>query len=211
MQRCIAQSQGEQRDDLQDLSGVEDPAVANLVVRHVLQDGDEVRQHKDIQSSEVPQQDGHKRADNPLRPEGGWLQRNGAEVVQTGHDHNRPLQSAVDLSEDLNQQTRVVPGHLQAQEEEVSVAVDVNGGEDEGQGCVYNSQGHAEDPHEASADVVPLEKHQGPVEETLHSQTEQDAGDGDVHSVFPGGVFNQMCTTDCSPLWRLCCCFCCGG
>lgn len=60
MQRCTAQSQKEQCDDLQDLRGAEDPALVNLLVRHVLQHWAEVRQEEDIDSSEEPQENGHE-------------------------------------------------------------------------------------------------------------------------------------------------------
>lgn len=77
-------------------------------------------------------------------------------MVQTSYDNNRELQSTVDLSYDLNQQTYVVSGQLQAKQEELSITVEMNSGEDEGQGCVDDSQGNTENPHKASADVDPL-------------------------------------------------------
>lgn len=60
MQRCTAQSQEEQHGNLQDLRGVEDKALVNLVVRNVLHDGSVVRQQEDVESSEEPQEGGHK-------------------------------------------------------------------------------------------------------------------------------------------------------
>lgn len=136
--------------------------------------------------------------DLPFPPGGGRGQRNSAEVIQTGHHHDGPLQNAVDLSEDLSQQTRVVCGQRPVEEEEGSISVDVNGGEDEGHGRVQDRQGHAENPHEAAADVSPLEKHQGPVEQTFPSQSQQDGEDGDVHAVWRcGGVCRPSRTRSC--------------
>lgn len=80
-------------------------------------------------------------------------------MVQTGHDYHRELQSTVDLSCNLDQQTNVVSGELQAKQEELSVGMELNGGEDDSQGCVSDGQGNTEKPHKAPADVVPLQKH----------------------------------------------------
>lgn len=77
----------------------------------------------------------------------------------------------------------MVPGELHAQDEDVSVGVDVEGGEEEGEGGVDDSEGEAEHSHEASADVLPLKKDQAPVEQKLSCQTEQDGRDGEVHGV----------------------------
>lgn len=111
-------------------------------------------------------------------------------MIQTGQDHDGPLQDAVDLTQDLNQQTGVVCGQLQVWEkvEGSVVSVEVDGDEEERQGRVYEGQGNTETPHEAAADVSPLEKHQGPVQEALPTQTEQDGGYGDVHGVWPRGA-----------------------
>lgn len=87
------------------------------------------------------------------------------------------------MSEDLNQYTYMVPGQLHAQEEGISISVDVKGGDKEGQGCVDDSEGKTENSQEAFADVVTLEKHEGPVEQTFSCQTEKDGGDRDVHDV----------------------------
>lgn len=121
------------------------------------------------------------------------------EMVQTGHDCNRPLQSTVDLSEDLNQQTYMVGGQLQVQEDDVSTGVDVKDGDAEGHDCVDDGEGNTERSQEAFADVAPLEKHQGPVEQTFSSQTEQDGGDGDKHGMYHGVLWVIMGG-------RLCCC-----
>ncbi|KAK2822625.1 hypothetical protein Q5P01_022690 [Channa striata] len=101
-----------------------------------------------------------------------------AELVQTNHDHNWVLQNTIDLTYDLNQQTYVVFCQVQAQQEELSIPMEMNAGEDDGECC----------PHEAPADVVALQKHQGPVEETFRSQTEQNEVDGVIHDVFSTGA-----------------------
>lgn len=197
MQRCKAQSQEKKHyGNLQDLRRVEDPALVYLVMRHVLQDRNEVRQPKEVENSKVPQKDGNQWANEPSDPNGGRLQpqRNDAEMLQTSYNHNRPLQRTVDLSKDLNQQTYVVSAQLQAQEDNESIRMDVNGGPDKGQSRVNDSQRNTENPHEAFADVAPLDKHQGPVEQTFPSQTEQQGGDRDVHGVLSGRVFNQKST-----------------
>lgn len=54
-------------------------------------------------------------------------------MAQTSGDYNRPLQSAVDLSDNLNQQTYMISGQLGAQEEDVSISVEVNCGDTDGQ------------------------------------------------------------------------------
>ncbi|KAG8014288.1 hypothetical protein GBF38_017241, partial [Nibea albiflora] len=84
-------------------------------------------------------------------------------MVRTSQDYNRPLQRTVDSSEDFNQQTYVVPGQLQSQEEDLSVIADVNGGDREGQGGVDDGEGNGENSQEAFADVLTLEKHEAPV------------------------------------------------
>ncbi|KAI4809252.1 hypothetical protein KUCAC02_018158 [Chaenocephalus aceratus] len=98
MQRCTAQNQEERRSNVQDLRGVEDPALVDLDVKHFLHDGPEVRQQENIESREDPQQAAHKEA----QPAGGLPPpSDGEEMVQTGQDYDRPLQSAVDFSKDL--------------------------------------------------------------------------------------------------------------
>lgn len=59
MKRHTGQGQGEQHDNLQDLTGVENPALVYLGVRHILQDRAEVKQQEDIESGEYPQEDSH--------------------------------------------------------------------------------------------------------------------------------------------------------
>lgn len=54
MQSCIDQSQEQQHGNLQDLKGVKGPALMYLVVRHILQGRNKVRQQEDVESSEVP-------------------------------------------------------------------------------------------------------------------------------------------------------------
>ena len=98
----------------------------------------------------------------------------------------------------------MVPGELQAQEEDISV--DVKGGDGKGQGGVDDSEGNTEDSQEASADVFPLEKHEGPVEQAFSSQTEQDGGNGDVHGVQSGRDLNQASSRHSGTLWRLAYC-----
>ncbi len=171
----------------------------NLVVRHILQDWNEVRQQEDVEHSEEPQEDSHKDVNRPSDTCSGGLQplSDRAEMVQTSYDYNRPLQGSVDLSKDLNQQTDVVSGQLDAQED-TSISMDVKGGDRDGQSCVYDSEGNAENSQKAFADVVTLEKHEGPVEQTFSSQTEQDGREGDVHGV----QFEQSCLSRYGgPLW----------
>lgn len=109
MQRCTAQDQEERCSNVQDLRGVKDPALVDLDVKHFLHDGPEVRQQEDVESREDPQQAAPKEA----QPAGGLPPpSDGEEMVQTGHDHDRPLQNAVHFSEDLDQQTHMVPGQL---------------------------------------------------------------------------------------------------
>ncbi|KAF3698776.1 hypothetical protein EXN66_Car014463 [Channa argus] len=105
-------------------------------------------------------------------------------MVQTSHDHNWVLQNTIDFTYDLNQQTYVVFGQLQAQQEAPSITMEINDGENKGQRCVNNSQGNAENSHEASADVVPLQNHQGPVQHALPSQIKQNEVDGVIHDVY---------------------------
>lgn len=120
-------------------------------------------------------------------------------MVQPGHERNGPLKSTADLSEDLDQQARVIPGQSQAREGDVSMRV--QGGDEEGQDGVHDSQGDGENSQKALADVGPLEKHQNPVEEAFSSQTEQDTSDGDDHgaAVFKGQWVSGS-------LGKLCCC-----
>lgn len=60
IQGCTAQNQEEKHDKLQDVIGVEDPALLYLVVSHILHNGNEVRQQEDVESSEVPQEARHE-------------------------------------------------------------------------------------------------------------------------------------------------------
>lgn len=83
-------------------------------------------------------------------------------MVQSTQTQDGPLEKAVDLSEDLNQQTHMEPGELHSQESEGAFGK-VEGAEAEGQRGVNHSQGNAENSQEAFGDVVPLEKHQIPV------------------------------------------------
>lgn len=57
--RRAAQSQGEQ-GNLQHPGRVEEPAVADLKVRHILQDGNKAGQQEDVEDGGEPQEDGEK-------------------------------------------------------------------------------------------------------------------------------------------------------
>lgn len=74
----------------------------------------------------------------------------------------------------------------------MSLSLEVQGGDGEGQEGVDDSQGHTENSQESSADVLPLEEHQRPVENTFSSQAPQDGGDGDVHCVFKEALLLWM-------------------
>lgn len=57
----------------------------------------------------------------------------------------------------------------------------MDGGEGERQCCVYGGERHGENSQEAPEDVSPLEKDEGPTEETFPSKTQQKRGDADIH------------------------------
>lgn len=173
-----AHSQGK-HGNLQDLGGVEDPALVNLAVRHIFQNGNKVWQEKDVEEDSEPHDDGQSYVDKPSGSGRAGVPplSNSGEVVQSSQAQNRPVKRAVDLSEDLNQQTHVKPGELQAQKSE-GAAGGIEGANAEGQRRVDDGQRNNENPQEAFGDVVSLEKHQSPVKPTLDSQTEQDGEDG---------------------------------
>lgn len=106
-------------------------------------------------------------------------------MIQASQGHSRPVQSIVDLAQDLNQQTNVISGHPQTQEPHGAVAVDVEGGEGEGQCCVDGCERNGENSQEAPEDVLPLENDEGPTEETFPSKTQHNKGDTDIHVWCP--------------------------
>lgn len=72
MEQHTAQSQGED-GDLQQLGGVEDPALANLAVRHVLQNEVKVWQDEDVEDGGGPQEGGEKYVDKESGCGGGGM------------------------------------------------------------------------------------------------------------------------------------------
>lgn len=103
-------------------------------------------------------------------------------MVQSSQTEDGSLERAVDLAKDLNQQTYMKPGELQAHESDGAFGK-VEGANAEGQGRVNDGQRNTENSQKAFGDVIPLEKHQIPVQPTLDSQTQQDGEDEQLHCV----------------------------
>lgn len=183
VERRTAQGQGE-HGNLQQAGCVEEPAAANLAVRHLLQDGNEARQEEDVDDGGEPQEGGEKQVDQQSGSGSGGVEAvsDCAHMVQSSQTQDGPLQRAVELAQDLNQQTHVKPGELQAQDGE-GASGKVEGADGEGQGGVNEGQRNTENPQEASGDVAPLEGKQDPVQPSLDSQTEQQGEDEQLHCV----------------------------
>lgn len=54
MHQYTAKYQEDQHGNLQDLGGVEEPALVNLVVRHIVKDSNEIWQHEKRKNSKEP-------------------------------------------------------------------------------------------------------------------------------------------------------------
>lgn len=179
-----AQGQG-QHGNRQHLGRVEDPALAYLAVRHVLQKGGEVRQEEDEEDGGEPQDGGGERVERRSgRGSGGTRPVSDcADVVQSSQTQDGPLEGAVELSEDLNQQTYMKPGEPQSQDGQ-GASGKVQGADAEGHGGVHDGQRNAENPQEALGDGgPPPEEQQIPVQPTLDAQAEQDGEDEQLHGV----------------------------